>query len=663
MRYFFLFLLLLTLSPLSLKAQSSETASEDPVLFTVNGHPVRVSEFVYIYEKSNGDKADYSRKSLDEYLRLYKKFKLKVERARELRLDTIRALQQELEGYRRQLADSYLIDREVTEKLVREVYDRKKQDVDISHILIKIAPNAGEEAEKQAYERALQARKELLEGKSFSEVARRYSEDKSVARNEGHIGYVTAMFPKGLYQLETAAYHLPKGEVSEPIRTSMGYHILVVHDRRPARGEIEAAHILIRKPKEGDKKNAKATIDSIYQLLLQGASFEELAKQLSEDKLSASRGGYIGFFGINRYEKSFEDAAFALEKDGDFSAPFETAVGWHIVKRISKRNLGPYADERARILKAIKKDPRFEEAQDALIKKIKKEANFKEFNTTLSHFADTLSEDFLSYKWKAPKEKSNEPLFSLGDDFLVTLGDFTDFLGKSTRERIRMGRSVSVKEGVQRLYEEFVKRKVLEYEERHLADKYPDFRHLMREYEEGILLFEVTKREVWDVAPKDTAGLMAYYETIKGRYRWKERAVTSVYIIHNIEDPKLLKKIRKYIAKKPPEKVLAKFNTDPDNPLIERGEKIIEKGKNRVLNTVAWKVGAMTEPEINKKEGTAAFYKIEQILPEQPKTLDESRGFVIADYQDYLERKWVKQLEEKFPVKVNQKVFESLIKE
>ncbi len=643
-----------------LQAQGMEGGG-DPVLFTVNNHPVKVSEFKYIYEKSNGDKADYSSKSLNEYLRLYTKFKLKVERARELKLDTIKALQQELEGYRRQLADSYLIDREVTEKLVREVYERKKQDVDISHILIKVAPQAGKEAEQHAYERALQARKELLEGKAFSEVARRYSEDKSVSRNDGHIGYVTAMFPKGLYALETAAYHLPKGEISKPIRTAMGYHILVVHDRRPARGEMEAAHILIRKAKKGEQRDAKAVIDSIYQLLLSGAVFEELAKQHSEDKLSASRGGYIGFFGINRYEKSFEDAAFALEKDGDFSKPFETAVGWHIVKRISKRDLGPYPDERARLLKAVKKDPRFEQAQEALIRRIKQSSNFKEFNATLERFADTLSEDFLTYKWKAPKQRSQEPLFSLGDDFLVTLGDFTDFLGKSTRERIRMGRSVTVKEGVKRLYDEFVKRKALEYEEQHLAEKYPDFRHLMREYEEGILLFEVTKREVWDVAPKDTAGLMAYYETIKGRYRWKERAVTSVYVIHSM-DPKLLKKIRKYIAKKPPEKVLAKFNTDPDKPLIERSEKVFEKGRNRVMNTTEWKVGAMTKPEINKSEGSAAFYKIEEILPSKPKTLEESRGFVIADYQDYLERKWVKQLEEKFPVKINQKVFESLIK-
>ena len=652
--------LALSLTALTLHAQAEK--EDDPVLFTVNNHPVRVSEFVYIYEKSNADKADYSSKSLNEYLRLYTKFKLKVERARELKLDTIKALQQELEGYRRQLADSYLIDREVTERLVREVYDRKKQDVDISHILIRVGPNAGEEVEKRAYERAMQARKELLEGKSFSEVARRYSEDKAVARNEGHIGYVTAMFPKGLYNLETAAYHLPKGEVSEPIRTAMGYHILVVHDRRPARGEIEAAHILIRKPKKGEDKDPKAIIDSIYQQLQQGANFEELAKKYSEDKLSASRGGYIGFFGINRYEKSFEDAAFALQKDGEYSKPFETSVGWHIVKRISKRDLGPYADERARILKQVKKDPRFEQAQDALIERIKKESDFKEFNTTLENFADTLNENFLSYKWKAPKERSQEPLFSLGDDFLVTLGDFTDFLAKSTRERIRMGRSVSVKEGVERLYKEFVKRKVLEYEERHLAEKYPDFRHLMREYEEGILLFEVTKREVWDVAPKDTAGLMAYYETIKGRYRWNERARVSIYVIHTT-DAKQLKKIRKYIAKKSPEKVLKKFNTNPDAPLVERTEKLFEKGHNRVLNTMEWKPGALSDSEINEKEGTAAFYKIEEILPSQPKTLEESRGFVIADYQDHLERKWVKSLEEKYPVKINREVFDSLIKE
>jgi peptidyl-prolyl cis-trans isomerase SurA len=644
---------------LSQSVAGQPPVEEDPVLFTVNGRPVHVSEFTYIYDKTNGENADYSQPSLEEYLELYTRFKLKVEKAREMQLDTIPALQQELEGYRRQLADSYLIDREVTERLIREVYDRKLQDVDISHILIPVAPSNQDTT--IAFASAMKAMTELENGASFTEVAGRYSKDQSVTRNRGRIGFVTALFPTGLYPLETAAYEGPIGEPIGPIRTSAGYHILLVHSRRPARGEVEVAHILLRNPEDGVEIDQAARIDSIYQALENGADFETLAQSLSEDKMTAPRGGYVGIFGINKYEKTFEDAAFGLTEEGAYSEPFQTSAGWHIIQLISRKEMGPYAQARGAIQAQVKRDPRFEEAKMAMIERIKTDNNFLEFNTTLDAFIPTLNEEFLTFRWKAPEDVSDDLLFAFGNDYKVTLDEFAQYLENASRQRIRMARTYSAEQAVRILYNDFVNERALAYEERQLAEKYPEFKALMREYEEGILLFEATKMLVWDKAAQDSVGLENYYESVKGRYSWRERAVVSTYSIRST-DAKLLKKIRKYIRKHSPEEVMAKYNTDPDNPIIQHSERTYEQERARILDNMDWKAGSTSDYEMNASEGTAGLLKIERILPEQVKTLEEARGYVIADYQETLERRWVQELEKEFPVEVNREIFLSLIR-
>lgn len=635
---------------------------QDPVLFTVNEQPVHVSEFVYIYTKTNGAKADFSKRSLEEYLRLYTKFKLKVERAKELQLDTMPALSQELEGYRRQLADSYLIDREVTEQLIQQVYERKQQDVDISHILIASTPDARPDDTLRALQRAQEARKLLLDEKPFAEVALAYSNDQQVQKNNGRVGYVTAMFPNGLYELENAAYALPVGSVSEPLRSPNGYHIIVVHNRRPARGEVEAAHILIREKEEADTKNPRARIDSIYQALQQGAIFEELAKAVSEDPMSNSRGGYVGVFGINRYESVFENAAFSIDQDGGFSEPFLTDAGWHIVQRISKKDLEPYNIARAGLQTRVKSDMRFEQAKKVMIERIKRANNFMEFNTTLERFAASLDQEFLTYKWKAPEEKSSEILFSFGSKYKVSLGEFYDYLERASRNRIRMARSASVPEAVSMLYQGFVDESALKFEEQQLNEKYPEFRALMREYEEGILLFEVTKQEVWDKASQDSVGLENFFPNVQERYTWNERAIVSYYTLSG-EQANNLKKVIKYTSRRSPEKVLAKYNKDSSPQMISRTEKTLEQGRHRVLEGMEWGVGAISKTETDPRDQSISFMKIERILPAEPKTLSEARGYVVADYQDALERRWVQELQQRYKVDVDRTVLESLIKD
>ena len=643
----------IALIPFNLSAQKS-----DPVLFTVDKTPVHRSEFEYIYTKTNGKSADFSETSLQEYLDLYVKFKLKVKKAKDLQLDTIPQLKKELDGYRRQLADSYLIDKEVTEKLIKEAYDRSKQDVDISHILISIK---SEEDKEAAYQRAMDVKKRLENGEDFTTVAKEVSNDKSVARNGGNIGFVTVLFPNGFYPLESAAYTLPIGKLSDPILTSAGYHILKVNNRREARAQIEAAHILIRK-KDGVKPaTIKSEIDSIYKELQGGADFAEMARKHSEDKTTAPKGGNVGIFGINRYEKGFENAAFALKADNDYSEPVETSVGWHIIKRISKKDIQPYNIEKSRLETKVKKDDRFEAAKVAMIEKIKKENNFRENSEVLDKYINSLTDTFLTFKWKAPVEKSEDVIFSLGKQNEVTLGQFTDYLGNASRKRLRMGRNADINEAARSLYSDFVNEQCLAHEEKQLEKKYPDFKALMREYQEGILLFEATKMLVWDKASQDSTGLEKFFQTIQGKYRWTDRAVTTTYRI-SADNKDKLPELRAFAAEHSAEEVLAKFNTEDQKIILSADTKTFEKGRNPDLNSMDWTVGALSQSEENKRTRTFKFLKIEDVLPPAEKSLKEARGYIVADYQDQLEKEWVESLRKEYKVKIDQKVFNDMVK-
>lgn len=624
---------------------------KDPVLFTVNGEDVRVSEFQYIYEKTNGDKADYSIKSVNEYLDLYKKFKLKVARAKEMKLDTIPSLIKELEGYQRQLADSYLLDKEVTEKLTQEVYNRSLQDVEVSHILVSVNPKDT----MNAYKKIMAAKGALAQGMPFEEVVAQYSEDRSAKRNKGYVGFVTAPFPNGLYVLENIAYDKTLGDYHGPVRSDAGYHIVKVGSRRPARGEMEAAHIWVKKASDDDEK-AQTKIEEAYSKLSSGMKFEDAAKFYSDDNKTNQKGGYIGFFGISKYDINFENTVFELE-DGTYSKPFESASGWHIVKRISRKGPQEYNLVKPKLQATIKKDNRFMIAKDRMVEKIKKENNFQVNQETLDAYEGTLDQNFLTYKWKPTTIGQDNVLFTFNGDYGVTIKDFNDYLKKNSRDRIRMGKNTEISYAIDVLFSAFSNDQSLKYEELMLATKYPEFRSLMREYSEGILLFEATKMEVWDLASQDTAGLVEFHKTIADRYQWRERAVASIYTLNSM-DEKLMAKVVKYASKKSSDKVLAKFNKKEE--ILSHITKTFEREGARIVRGMDWEVGATTSVEINEYDKTQSFLKFEELQPKVNKTLDEARGYIISDYQDHLQKEWIEGLEGKYEIIVNNDVLKSL---
>lgn len=650
---------LLGLAGWSLFILCSITAQDDPILFSVQGKPVNVSEFKYIYTKNNGDKADYSRASLEEYLDLYIKFKLKVQKALDMGLDTVKTLQEELETYRKQLSNSYLSDHEVVDQLVKEAYERMKTDVRVAHILISISQPQGPKDTLAAYREAEKLREQIKNGESFENLARQYSDDRNSSQQGGEIGFVQALLPDGYYAMESTIYSLQKGQVSAPVRSPLGYHLIKILDSRPARGEMEVAHLLIRKSPDVAKNNqAKRLVDSLYQVMLKGVNFEGLATQYSEDRQSAPRGGNIGVVSINQYDADFENAVFSLTADGQVSQPVETAVGWHIIKRLRKMEVQPF-EQMKNVLKArIEQDSRVEQAKSLVIDRILTEAKFVENSENFQYYLSLLDSSFLTYRWRTPGTLRERPLFTFGQDNSFSTTQFSSYLFKNTRERVRLAPGQSIESLLQAMYRSFVRESALQFEEKNLKSKYPEFKNLMREYEEGIMLFEATKLEVWDKATFDTTGLAMYYAKNKNKFMWGPRADVYTVVIQD-KNPKTTKKILSALGKKPVEEVAKLYNTAGETVSFSSAK--YEQGAQELEN-LAWKKKSMSSPEKDAAQNTVTVKILDNLSGPTPKSLDEARGYIIADYQDFLEKEWVSSLHQKYKVEVNKEVFESLVR-
>ncbi len=628
----------------------------DQILFTVGSTPVRVSEFNYIYSKTNQNKADYSEASLREYLDLYAKFKMKVQKARDMKYDTIPSLKAELDGYRRQVANSYLIDKEVTDRLVREAYGRMDRDIELSHLVINCKSGAAAADTLAAYTKAMDVLSKIKAGLKFEEAVMQYSDDSGKAENKGNIGWIVAMLPAGFYEMEVAIYNAKIGDIVGPIRSDVGYHLIRIEGQRPARGEMEIAHILAR---TGDNPlAAKQKIDEAYAQLRTGAHWDEVCKNFSEDKQTAQKGGQLGFFGINRYQRSFEDAAFSISTDGGYSEPVQTQVGWHIIKRISVRKLGSFESEKRRITDLVKRDSRSEIAKRNMVANIKRTSRFMEYPDVLNKWAAMQNDTFLTFRWKPNATPDATVLCTFGNQS-STVADFEDFCNRTSRERMSGAGSVPVREMIDRLYSMWTDDLAMRYEESQLDVKYPDFKSLMREYEEGNLLFFAAKELVWDKANVDSVGLKAYFQqNLKGKYNWEERKAVSYYTVMT-DDPKVIAKVQKLAAKKGAIEVAKKMNKKKE--VVKVAEKVMEKSKITDTAISNNKVGYLSAPVVEAGK-SATFYKIERVIPPGPKALNECKGYAVADYQDYLEKEWINSLRKEYPLKVNEEVFKSLIK-
>lgn len=632
------------------------SAQNDDSVIEIDGKKVSKSEFLQIYLKNN-NAPKYDQQSLDEYMELFKKFKLKVAEAEALGYDTIPKLKKELEGYRKQLAQPYLIDSSQNSYLVNQAYERMKTEIRASHILIRLEENALPEDTLRAYNKIMALKKRIEAGEDFAAVAKSKggSEDPSAQRNNGDLGFFTAF--QMVYQFEEAAYTTPVGSISNPVRTKYGYHILKIADQRPARGTMKAAHIMIAVAKdasEEEKVSAQKKVDEIYAKLKNGESFATLASEFSDDGQTAEKGGELPLFGTGtttRMVPEFEEAAFALKKDNDISQPVKTDVGFHIIKRLQWTPLRTFAELKKEIQSKVNKDDRAISTQLSFITKMKKSYGFTDnFAKTSKWFVQNIDTNYVKGKWNANKLKSDKVMFTLADQ-KFTQKQFAKYLEKN----YRAVRSTDNKTLVEKQFANFQKAEILAYEERQLDRKYAEFKALMKEYHDGILLYEVMTDKVWNKAIKDTAGLRVYFNANNNKYVWGERVNAYVYECSSKEVAANVANLLKSdtISSKT---IIGIINKDSELNLRVRTGKF-ETATTSYLKNQVIKKGVNPAYQFENK-----YYvvKVDELLPAGPKLLSESKGAATSDYQTYLEKQWLEEIAKKHPIIVNKQVLYSL---
>ena len=638
--------------------------TDNRILLNIAGEEVTAGDFMYVYKKNNINREDQGLDSISKYLQLYINFRLKVREAEELGLDTAKAFITELEGYRKQLAQPYFYDSTISEKLIREAYERKQWDLRASHILFTCDKNALPQDTLKAFHSAMAARNRVMAGEDFSKVSVELSQDPNARDSEasqyrparkgnlGDLGYFTVF--DMVYPFESAAYNTPVGTVSMPVRSDHGYHVIKVTDRKPALGQVQVAHIFVSLAAGSttqDSIQKKIKIDAAYEKIMAGESFEDIVKEFSEDKGSAANGGKLPWFGSNRLVPDFVDAARNLKDSGDISKPFSTIYGYHIIKLLGRKPVGTFEEEEFGLKTRIEKDMRNKLSEEAVISRIKQENNFKEYPKAVEAVYATLDSSVMKWEWTAAKAAGlKKPVFSIGK-LKYSQQDLATYLASKQTKSV-----TSIRGFFNDTYKSFVKEKCMAYEDSRLEQKYPDFRLLIREYHDGILLFDLMERNVWSKAVKDTAGLAAYYGANKDKYMWDERFHATVVTVLNPGDVNI-EELRDFITEgKPLEEILERYNSDTTLNILAETEKY-SRGDSPIIDKVQWKTGL--SPMIDSPSGPAFVYGI-AVAPPEPKLLQEARGLVTADYQSFLEEKWIGELRSKYPVTINQEVLSTL---
>ena len=637
---------------LIVKAQNHKSET----LMTIAGREISLGEFERIYMKNNNDNI-VQKQSIDEYLDMFINFKLKVIEAEELGTDTVYYFLNEFNSYKRQLAKPYMTNPEITEKFALEAYERMKKELLGSHILLRLAEDASPEDTLYTYEKLIKIKQRILDGEDFETVARATSDDPSAKTNGGLLGWFSVY--RMVYNFETTAYNTPKGEISVPFRTHFGMHLVKIHDIRDAKGSRRIAHIYVRAPESmsiEETKVAELKTFAVIDSLNMGFDFAEIAKNNSDDKASAGSGGELPWLVSGQMIPVFDKAVFSLENEGDISPAVRSDFGWHIIKLLEKKLIGSYEDEKVDILLKMREGDRNVLEDEAFIKQLKDEYNYNLNEENFKKVLNQLDSSLYNAEWStlsiAGMEK--DELFSI-DNLTLSVGEFAAYLDSMQRKQKPMNIDIY---GANRL-KSFEADKILKYEENNLVNKHEDYKNILQEYHDGILLFDLTDELVWSKAVSDSAGLEAFYNKNKNNYKWGDRVKAYTITVKDSLITNDVKKLSQQLVKKGKFSTEALYNSfcpnDTLKSCLDIKEEKYEKGDNEKIDATKWKKGVGDLYTIN---GEPAFVVITDLYSPSKKKLEETRGLVTADYQKFLEDQWIESLREKYDYSVNKELLQ-----
>ncbi len=635
----------LLISSLLLGTAILAIAKGDPVLMTINGKDIKLSEFEYLYHKNNQQQVE--KETLEQYVDRFVLYKQKVADAEAAGIDTTEVFRKEFEGYQKDLAAPYMVEDTTYQwQMVSEAYERYKQEVDIDHFMLPLGTTA--EATQVNIDRMDSIRNCVLAGEKWEDLAMMFSSDPSKQRNHGHYGFISSgMFP---YSFENEVYNTPVGQVSKPFKTQFGIHMIRVNNVRN-RDDVHAKHILKLFPQnatEEQKAVCKAQIDSIYLLLKNGANFEELAKTESQDG-SARNGGELGWFGRGRMVKPFEDVAFALN-DGEISEPFASQFGYHIVKKVA-HGIAPLSDLRPNIENAINRDERAILIKERRLSDLKNKYGYRQ-NPDLESFLTTkLMENGNKYDslFVAQNIKNSKmPLFTYGGKQQAIMSQLMPQLNPKARFASADEAKSFILSNVDALADKLLG----DYHARELVKSNPEYRNLLNEYRDGMMLFEISNRRVWKAASKDTVGLENYFAEHRADYTWDEPHFKG--IILSAKNDSVLNLVKAEMMKMANDTLTDGLHRMFGNE-IRMERMVVKKGENALADYLAFHEG--DKPE---RKGYEAFMILEGAVINQPQEMADVRGAVTSDYQDVLEQRWKEELARKYPAKINAKVLKQV---
>jgi peptidyl-prolyl cis-trans isomerase SurA len=623
-------------------------AGTSQTLLTYGKFSVGKAEFLRAYNK-NKTQVDNKEKAIREYVSLYSNFKIKVKAAQEMMLDTSEQMKADVESFRSQIEENYMNDDKIYQQLMNEAFVRSQLDLHVVRYTI----NVDEQADPADTLNKFQIIQNLFEQlKSNPNTA----PDVPAEVKYTDMGFITAFSIP--YAYESIVYKLNPGEVSMPYRSKKAWHIFKVIAKRKSAGKWKVAQILFTSPDNADentKAKAASTADSVFQLLMKGADFASMARTYSDDKLTYLNGGEMPEFGTGKYDLAFENEVVKLSKDGEISAPFRTAFGIHILKRLSYLPTPTAITDDAiqfELKQKLAQDDRIKIAKDKFARDIKAKIGLKIVPTVktadILRYADTVVLDM-----ENPDVTANTPI---SNKIILTFAkgnakgqEWLDFV-REFKSNPEMYKGETNKE----IWEKYISLVSLDYYKKHLEEYNADFKYQLQEFREGNLLFEIMEKEVWSKASKDTVGLERYYAANKQKYMWGESA-----------DVLILNCVTEALAKQTMDSLkLGKYWKDLVD--VKQGELQGDSGRfemSQIGGDAQAPVGSFSAIT-NNADGTATFiYYYKHYSNGDQRNFSDARGMVINDYQSIVEKNWLDALKKKYPVKVNEALLSQVIKE